>query len=187
MATTFKAPIPGANFTSNVKNYPWHRPADLVDYDESVDYMISKIKEPEQQELVFSMLEIDVHVTTVVSAILMQAISRGKISIDTAILIAGPLARYISIIATDSGIKHEMGVEDKDRVRITPTSLRLSLNIVDGDGEDSPESPLEAPTEPSNGLMGMSGPSDMMTASDDEQSAMLGSITDEEETTDGMA
>jgi len=187
MAKLPNMPTPGANYTSDTKNYAWHRPPDIVDYDEGVDYMLGRIKEPVQQELIFSLLEIDAHVTTVVATLLLQAISRGKMAIDLAILIAGPIARYISIIATDSGIKHEMGVDDKDRVRITPTSLRLSLNIIDGDNEDATEKPVGAPTEPLDGLMGIGGQTNTIAASDDVQSAMLGDITDEEETTDGLA
>ena len=59
-----EAPIPGGNFTSDTKNYAWHRPPDLVDYDEAVSYMIDKIDEPEQIELVYAMLGIDAHITT---------------------------------------------------------------------------------------------------------------------------
>ena len=74
----FEGPIPGENFLTDTKNYPWHRPPDLVDYDETVSYMLSKIDEPEQIELVFAMLGIDAKVTTVVSTLLLQAISKGK-------------------------------------------------------------------------------------------------------------
>jgi len=50
----FEAPIPGANFTADTRNYSWHRPPDLVDYDEAVGYMIDKIDEPEQIEVVYA-------------------------------------------------------------------------------------------------------------------------------------
>ena len=56
------APIPGGNYTSDTRNYSWHRPPDLVDYDQAVDYLINKIDEPEQIELVFAMLGIDAHI-----------------------------------------------------------------------------------------------------------------------------
>jgi len=129
-----EAPIPGGNFTSDTKNYAWHRPPDLVDYDEAVSYMIDKIDEPEQIELVYAMLGIDAHITTVVTTILLQAVSKGKMGIDLAILVAGPLARYIEIAAKDVGIKYEIGVEDKNRVIITPTLLKASMGIIDQEG-----------------------------------------------------
>ena len=35
----FDAPIPGENYTAETKNYPWHRPPDIVDYDEAIDFI----------------------------------------------------------------------------------------------------------------------------------------------------
>ena len=94
------APIPGANYLADTRNYAWHRPPDIVDYDEAVGYLIDKIDEPGKKELVFAMLGIDAHITTIVTTILLQAVSKGKIGIDLAILCAGHLARYIEISAT---------------------------------------------------------------------------------------
>ena len=59
------APIPGANYMADTRNYAWHRPPDMVDYDEAVSYLIDKIDEPEEKELIFAMLGIDAHITTV--------------------------------------------------------------------------------------------------------------------------
>ena len=180
----FDAPIAGANYAADTRNYPWHRPPDIVDYDEGVDYLITKMKEPDQLELVFSLLEIDAQVTTVVSSLLMQGISRGKFSIDLAILMAGPVARYISIIADEQDIKYDMGVGEKDRVSITPTSLKMALGIYDE--EETLEVLEEAPVVaiPEGGLMG--APAEDESASEDEQAAMLGMV-EEEEPTDELA
>tara|TARA_R110002073_G_scaffold7381_1_gene41955 strand:+ start:1791 stop:2372 length:582 start_codon:yes stop_codon:yes gene_type:complete len=173
------APIPGGNYTTDTRNYSWHRPPDLVDYDEAIGYLIEKIDEPEQIELVYAMLGIDAHITTVVTTILLQAISKGKIGIDLAILIAGPLARYIEISAKDVGIKYEMGVEDKDRVIITPTLLKASLGIIDPEDEEEAVVEQEVVSEePTGGLMAM--PTDM-AASSDEQDEMLGAMNPEDE------
>tara|TARA_R110000851_G_scaffold55950_1_gene130932 strand:+ start:1562 stop:2143 length:582 start_codon:yes stop_codon:yes gene_type:complete len=173
------APIPGGNYTTDTRNYSWHRPPDLVDYDDAIGYLIEKIDEPEQIELVYAMLGIDAHITTVVTTILLQAISKGKIGIDLAILIAGPLARYIEISAKDVGIKYEMGVEDKDRVIITPTLLKASLGIIDPEDEEEAVVEQEVVSEePTGGLMAM--PTDM-AASSDEQDEMLGAMNPEDE------
>ena len=173
-----EAPIPGGNFTSDTKNYSWHRPPDLVDYDEAVGYMIDKIDEPEQIELVYAMLGIDAHITTVVTTLLLQAVSKGKMGVDLAVLVAGPLARYIEIAAQDVGIKYEMGTENKNRTIITPTLLKASMGIMDEPTPDEP--PLmqeEAPEAPTESLMAM--PDDMV-APQDEQAAMLGAMVEEE-------
>lgn len=187
----FDAPIAGANYTSDTKNYPWHRPPDIVNYDEGVDYMINKMQEPEHIELIYSLLKLDTQVSTVVSSLLMQAISKGKYSIDLAILMAGPIARYIGIIADEQGIKYNMGASDSDRVRITPTSLKMALGIIDDDDTaDATEEVIKESTAlPEGGLMGAPSADEMTAASDEEQSAMLGLVEEEEveETEDGLA
>ena len=101
----FDAPIAGANYAADTRNYPWHRPPDLVNYDEGVDYLIQKMNEPQELELVYALLDIDAHISTIVSSLLMQGISRGKFSIDLAVLMAGPIARYIGILADEQDIK----------------------------------------------------------------------------------
>lgn len=183
----FDFPIAGANYAADTRNYPWHRPPDIVSYDEGVDYLIRKMNEPEELELVYALLKIDTHVATVVSAILMQGISRGKFSIDLAILMAGPLARYIGIIADEQEIKYDMGLNEENRVVITPTSLKLALGIFDDEEEDPDEIVEEAVTSSEAGLMAT--PTDVETASEEEQAAMLGLSNDdeEEEPVDGLA
>lgn len=182
----FDAPIAGANYAADTRNYPWHRPPDLVNYDEGVDYLIQKMNEPQELELVYALLDIDAHVSTIVSSLLMQGISRGKFSIDLAVLMAGPIARYIGILADEQDIKYNMGVGDEDRVSITPTSLKLALGILDSDGEEETLEVLsEVPVMQEGGLMG-APTGDDMAASEDEQAAMLGMV-EEEESTDELA
>ena len=183
----FEGPIPGENYLTDTKNYPWHRPPDLVDYDEAVSYMLDKIDEPEQIELVFAMLQIDAHVATVVSTLLLQGISKGKFSIDLAMLMAGPLARYIEIKANNSEIKHEMGVEKADRMVLTPTLLKAALGIIEQPEEESEEikalreeaGPNEITQEQMMGLMSM--PQNTGAAPAEEQAEMLGQVEEDPE------
>jgi hypothetical protein len=187
------APVPGANLLADTRNYPWHRPPDITDYDEAVSYMISRISQEEQAELVYSLLQIDTTVTTIVSGLLMQSIAKGKIPIDLAILISGPVARYIEVIAQTNGYKYDMGTDTSDRVKITPTLLKMAMGIVEDDEEEMEDTPEEVVSAmPEGGLMGAPMDQDNMTASDEEQASMLGMDADseepvEEENIDGMA
>ena len=187
------APVPGANLLADTRNYPWHRPPDITDYDEAVSYMISRISQEEQAELVYSLLQIDTTVTTVVSGLLMQSIAKGKIPIDLAILISGPVARYIEVLAQTNGYKYDMGTDTSDRVKITPTLLKMAMGIVEDDEEEEMEATPEVVSAmPEGGLMGAPTDADKMTATDEEQASMLGMNADseepvEEENIDGMA
>ena len=183
MVLPIDGPIPGANYTSDTRNYPWHRPPEYTDYDDAIEYLIGKINEPESQDLVMSLLALKMDVTSVVTSLLLQSISKGKIPIDLAILIAGPVARYISIIADEAGVKHKMTVQTAGKMRITPTSLKMSLGIIDGG--KAPAAPVKEAAPAAGGLMGKPKIEDVTTASAEEQSAMLGS--NDEEPDNGLA
>ena len=74
-----------------------------------------------------------------------------------------------------------MGIEDKDRVVITPTLLRASLGIVEDEEEeviDEVNPVEEAPEAPTGGLMAKP---DEMSATQDEQAEMLGDVPSEDE------
>lgn len=180
----FEAPIAGANLVADTRNYPWRRPPDIVDYDEAVDYMLNTLTDDAKAELVYSLLQIETSVVTVTSALLMQAVAKGKIPIDLAILIAGPVARYIQIIADSEGFKYEMGAEE-NRPRITPTLLKMSMGIIEME-EEEPKVEDMPKGLPMGGIMGAPSLEDTEAASEDEQAAMLGML-EEEEDTNGMA
>ena len=173
------SPIPGANLVADTRHYAWHRPPDISDYDEAVSYMMELMDDPLETQMILALLDIDAQISTIVSTLLLQSISRGKMQVDTAIIIAGPVARYIEIIAKNTGKAYDMGIRDKDEIVITPTLLKQALGIVDQEEapEEAPEEPTPPSQEPTGGLMGMP---DQMVAPQDEQMAMLGGMVEEE-------
>lgn len=179
------APIPGANFTADTRNYPWHRPPAYTDYDEAVEYLIGKVDEPDQSDLVMSLIQLKMDVTSAVTAMLLQAISKGKIGIDLAILVAGPVVRHIDIMAKEAGLKPKLLIESR-KAKVTPTSLKLAMGIVDDDEiPDRPSTP--APALPEGGLMGSPSEAAALSATEEEQASMLGMTNTEEEPQDGLA
>lgn len=173
------SPIPGANLLADTRNYAWHRPPDIVEYDPAVEYIISRIDDPFQSQMVISMLDIDAQISTITSTLLLQAVSTGKMPIDLAIIIAGPVARYIEILAKNLNKSYDMGIRDKDKIIITPTLLKKALGIVEQeeDGTEVAEEPEATPEAAMGGLMGMP---DEMVASSEEQGEMLGAMSDAE-------
>ena len=176
-------PIPGENFLSEKRNYVWHRPPDIETFDETVSYVIQRISEEQTSELVFSLMEIDRPLTNIVSGLMLQGVARGKFQIDMAILAAGPVYRYLKMIADNKGIKYNDGL-NKKRMPITPTVLKAALGIIDEEPvqekEVASESAQEAPTVPMGGLMGSPEPVDQNVAPAEEQAAMLGMREEEE-------
>lgn len=183
----FNGPIPGESLTADTRNYPWHRPPEITDFNEGVTRLIQDMDDEREMQLIYSLLELEVPVAIITSNILMRKIGRGVIPIDLGILMAGPVARYVEILAKDNGLTADMDTDIPGQEPITPTMLKLQMGSVEDiqdllqEGEVSPDTPVEDAPAPSGGLMGVPSEEDAMSASDEEQAAMLGMAADEVE------
>lgn len=125
MASNFKSawdsndgPIPGENFTSNTKNYPWHRTPEIKDLDDAIDLVIKRVVSDKKKSMgLITLIEMGMPIATATDIIVTQGISSGKWTPDFAILLAGPVARIIEMMAKGAGIKdYVRGWEEDDRV-----------------------------------------------------------------------
>lgn len=107
------APIPGENYTSDTKNYPWHRPPEFEDLQEALDYTFKKVTDRETSASMMMLAKNEVPLTAIAQMYLMGGIMRGKWTVDYALLMAGPLVNTLSLMAKAGGIKHTLGIEDK--------------------------------------------------------------------------
>ena len=183
----FNGPIPGESLTADTRNYPWHRPPEITGFNEGVTRLIADMDDEREMQLIYSLLELEVPVAIITSNLLMRKIGRGVIPIDLAILMAGPVSRYVEILAKDNGLTADMDTDIPGQEPITPTMLKLQMGSVEDiqdlleEGEVSPETPVGGVPEPTGGLMGIPTEEDAMSASDEEQAAMLGMAADEVE------
>ena len=183
----FNGPIPGESLTADTREYPWHRPPEITDFNEGVTRLIDDMDDEREMQLIYSLLDLEVPVAIITSNILMRKIGRGIIPIDLGILMAGPVARYVEILAKDNGLTADMDTAIPGQEPITPTMLKLQMGSVEDiqdlleEGEIAPETAVEAAEMPSGGLMGVPEKEDELTASDEEQAAMLGMAGDDEE------
>jgi hypothetical protein len=180
-------PIAGENLTSDTRNYPWHRPPDVQDYDEVVEALIKDSMKPKEMSRILSMLSNEMTLSSIVDFKVLALMSQGKFSLDMGILAAGPYARFLDILAKDAGISVEMGLEDEN-FSMTPDIVRT---LSGGDVLGPLKEPLR-PTGEQDELAAQSVSSDselpaqtgfMMSptgpASDQEQATMLGDASNE--------
>jgi len=106
-------PIPGENYTSDTRNYPWHRPPQHPDLDDALDACLKRLTSKESAYGLLTMLQSGVTVVQATDIFLTGGIGEGKFTLDTALLLAGPVAHIIKILAEDADIKYKMGTEDK--------------------------------------------------------------------------
>jgi hypothetical protein len=142
--------------------------------------MISKISEPEDLETIYALMDVGADVVTITTVLLLTSIKQGKMGVDLAIQVAGPVSRYLEIKAENASVEYEMGLEDKDRQPLTATELQKLLLIAEEEGiadiiPAPPEDPVEEEMAEGEGLMSI--PEE---ASPEEQASMLGDMPEEE-------
>jgi hypothetical protein len=166
------APIPGENWTSDTRNYPWHRPPDITNYDEALEYVVDHFNTSDEGLQYMAFLESGASVAAVTDMLLTVGIADGKWSIDFAILLAGPVSRIIEIAAKMYGINADLGV-DMPPEFMTPEKLARDMmkkpvteEEVQGVDEEAPVEEPMPEEQDTGGFMAM--PADV------EQAMMLG-------------
>lgn len=106
-------PIPGENFTSDTKNYPWHRPPEHNDLDEAIDAAADKILSKEGSLGVLTMLKNGIPAVTLANIFITSGVGAGKWTPDFGLLMAGPVTHIIYLLGKGYGIEVELGVDNK--------------------------------------------------------------------------
>ena len=124
-------PIPGANFTSDTKSYPWHQPPEFTDINKALDMLSDKITEFKVANGLLTFVELGVPVYKVSQMILMQGVSEGKWTVDFALLLAGPLTRMIELICIGFEVEYDVGFEEDPEDFNTGTFFKQKMDTVD--------------------------------------------------------
>lgn len=112
MNMMFNAPIPGENYTSDTRNYPWHRPPEYTTPDDALEWISKMLMRKEGAFFVYTMLGFGLTVKEIVSTILMKGFSQGKWTMDLALIIAGPLSHMIVLLAKKRDMEYDLGIEN---------------------------------------------------------------------------
>jgi hypothetical protein len=105
-------PIPGENYTSNTRNYPWHRPPEITDVEKGIEAAIKQLSTRTGAFGLLTSLQTGVTIVQAADMLVTSGIGKGKWSPDLAILLAGPVARMMEIMAKDAGITFALGLDD---------------------------------------------------------------------------
>lgn len=109
-------PIPGENFTSDTRNYPWHRPPTYTNPDEALESIFKRLRRKEAAQGIVTMLEMGTPISLIVDLFLTKGIERGEWSIDLALLLAGPLSHVIVILARTYDLEYDLGISSGGKV-----------------------------------------------------------------------
>lgn len=155
-------PIPGENYTSDTRNYPWHRPPEFTDIDKAID-MIAKRMFSEEGRGAVVMLKAGIDVASITEMFLMSGVGAGKWTVDFALLLAGPVSHILCLMAEAYDIEYDLGIEDKTpkqtaaflkEMRKDEEAKKLVLRQIPQIQEQAAEQVPEAPPA-GGGFMGM--------------------------------
>lgn len=107
-------PIPGENFTSDTKNYPWHQPPEFTDLGKALDKLSIKLTDKKTVNKLVTTMEMGFPLVSVAQLILMEGVGQGKWTVDLALLMSGPTTKILQIIADSFEIEYELGLDDED-------------------------------------------------------------------------
>jgi len=122
MINQFDGPIPGENYTSDTKNYPWHRPPEFDDIDKAIDYIGKRLTKEENAVGLLTMIENGLPLTDLTQMFLMSGIGAGKWTMDYALLLAGPTCHIMMIMAKAYGMKYNLGFDNNEIASKPPTA-----------------------------------------------------------------
>jgi hypothetical protein len=181
---SFEAPIPGENYTSDTRNYPWHRPPEITDYDEALEWSVQHLTDPENGFRYIGLMKAGASIASVTDMHVTKGIMDGKWTVDFALLIAGPIARILQIMAKSYGLDPEMGTDqeyeiisdsDIEAAEALAIDQQMAEEAFQEASETLPELLEEPePTLPSTGLMGAPTGPLMAPEGTDDQMSMLG-------------
>lgn len=154
------APIPGAEMTVEFGSRPWHRPPEIDDPVEALDYHLDRLDEPKVGKAVMDAVELGIPIRDLTLGILRNAVSTAKHDMDTMFIIAPILHEAIEVMAEEADIDFKTGFEeteeDRDqeyRINSLKAKKLLEKHKETGDLEGMAlESPSEPRTMPSMSL-----------------------------------
>lgn len=172
----FDGPIPGENYTADVKNFPWHRPPSNPDYVSTVEDALKRVVRPQTTGFVEAALSSGDSVVDVVTGLLRIGVSKGYYSIDNAVLAAGPLAKMIELIGDELNVDYRKEW-DEDPFILTSELIKTYTGMGTKEkGASAPDTTTSDKPALQSGLMAMT---DQGPASEDAQSQMLGYDSEE--------
>lgn len=131
-----EGPIPGENFTSDTKNYPWHQPPEFTDINKALDMLAKKITGFKTANGILTIAELGIPLYRISSMIVMAGIGEGKWTPDFALLIAGPLTKMIEVMCNGFDIEYTVGI-DEDETIFTGDFFKNQAELKDRDTGDA--------------------------------------------------
>jgi len=112
-AFMFDGPVPGENYTSDTKNYPWHRPPEYTSTDDALDYVAKVFSKDGAIASTVTMMEVGIDIATITDIFITKGVSEGKWAVDLGLIIAGPVAHMMVLMAKAYKVPVRLGLDNE--------------------------------------------------------------------------
>ena len=155
-------PIPGQSLTTEPGNRPWENPPKMATLEETVDFYMKRLSDPEMMNRMLDILEeTDLPITVLVEVMTMGGVMQGLHSVDISVMVSPILVEFIKGAADKAGIDYTLGTETQGQyspelLRATLTEMRgepTTMAIEDPFSTDAAQEPEEEAVEEKPSLM----------------------------------
>ena len=158
---SFDRPTPGMSLTAELGNRPWQQPPQYSTVEESLQYYIPRLTNPELLNELLDVMESGIPLTTIADAMQTGGVMEGKHSLDVGILILPVLIETMAYLAEEAGIKYNAGsnVETSSDIVSDSTMAVVKQKVKEKMGEPVEKEPvmkepeMEEKIPPQGGLM----------------------------------
>ena len=151
--------IPGEEMTVEFGSRPWHRPPEIEDPVEALDYHLDRMEEPKVRKAILDAIELGIPVRDLNLGMLRTAVSTAVHDLDTMFMIASITHEALELMAEEEGLEFKTGFEETEEDREAEYSLNsmkasklLEKHKSTGDLEgmtlESPSEPVPEPSMP---------------------------------------
>mgnify|MGYP003108506610 CR=1 FL=1 len=160
LTPSFDRPTPGMSLTAELGNRPWQQPPQYSTVEESLQYYIPRLTNPELLDQLLDVMETGIPLTTIADAMQTGGVMEGKHSLDVGILIIPVLIETMAYLAEEAGIEYDEGsnVETSPDIVSDSTMALVKQKVKEKMGKSEEEKPVVEEPQPqeeksSGGLM----------------------------------
>ena len=100
----FNAPPPGHSLTSEPQKWAWEKPAEYSDPEEAMEWVVSRIEQPEVEENFLRLMISGVPIEAMTNTITFTGFTEGYWSPDMSEILKMPIAMHFMGLALENGI-----------------------------------------------------------------------------------
>ena len=145
---SFDRAIPGMGMTTELGGVPWQTPPTYNTVEETADYYIEKMSNPDFKDQLTDVMEMGVPLTTLANTIQLSSVMQGLHTVDVGMLVIPILVEAMMLIGDSKDIEYTTGMKAEKSERPALNSRIIAeLKSERGNKDEEQDMPTEEPME----------------------------------------